>query len=140
MEAALEKILSGAGKVNSLVQEIAVASREQSQGVGQINTAVSQIDKVTQSNAASAEESAAAARELEQQIETLRNLVHTFRLSNSVSGTGTGQQHEEREWESEEESCPVAASQLGGSDDWPALDDDPESEDQQDERFAEFNF
>jgi methyl-accepting chemotaxis protein len=135
VEAALEKILTGAGKVNSLVQEIAVASREQSQGVGQINTAVTQIDKVTQSNAASAEESAAAARELERQIDALRTLVHTFRLDSSWQ-----QERNEPVYEAEEESCPVAQSQLEGDEDWPALDDDTESDDEREQRFAEFNF
>ena len=128
VEQALEKILSGAAKVNSLVQEIAVASREQSQGVGQISTAVSQIDRVTQSNAASAEESAAATRELERQIETLRNLVHTFRLDSRW----------QRQLQQDEDyACPVSAAQTG--DEWPALDDELPDEPQH-KQFAEFDF
>ena len=49
-------------KVEQLVDKIAAASQEQSQGIGQVNIAVTDMDKVTQATAASAEESAAAAR------------------------------------------------------------------------------
>jgi methyl-accepting chemotaxis protein len=71
----LEEITTVATKVNSLVGEIAAASREQSQGISQVNTAVSQMDKVTQSNAAAAEESAAASEELSAQAQQLREVV-----------------------------------------------------------------
>jgi methyl-accepting chemotaxis protein len=71
----LEEITTTATKVNSLVGEIAAASREQSQGIDQVNTAVSQMDKVTQSNAAAAEESASAAEELSSQSIQLTDIV-----------------------------------------------------------------
>ena len=71
----LEEITTAATKVNSLVGEIAAASKEQSQGIDQVNTAVSQMDKVTQSNAASAEESASAAEELSSQSVQLGEMV-----------------------------------------------------------------
>jgi len=51
------------------VDEIATASEEQSHGITQVNTAVAEMDKVTQSTAANAEESAAAAEELNDQAE-----------------------------------------------------------------------
>jgi hypothetical protein len=54
---------------------VAGASREQTQGITQINTAVGQMDKVTQSNAASAEESAAAAEELNAQAAAMKESV-----------------------------------------------------------------
>jgi methyl-accepting chemotaxis protein len=54
---ALKEIVTKVRQVDELVAEVAGASREQTQGITQINTAVSQMDKVTQSNAASAEES-----------------------------------------------------------------------------------
>jgi hypothetical protein len=53
--------------VDDLVGQIAVASREQSQGISQVNLAVTAMDKVTQSNAATAEESASASQELNSQ-------------------------------------------------------------------------
>jgi len=71
----LEEITTAATKVNSLVGEIAAASKEQSQGIDQVNTAVAQMDKVTQSNAASAEESASAAEELSSQSVQLGEMV-----------------------------------------------------------------
>jgi methyl-accepting chemotaxis protein len=52
-----------------------LASKEQSQGLGQVNTAVGEMDKVTQATAANAEESAAASEELNAQAETLKESV-----------------------------------------------------------------
>lgn len=71
----LEEINSAATKVNALVEEISAASLEQSQGIGQVNSAASQMDQVTQSNAAGAEESAAASEELSSQAEQLKSVV-----------------------------------------------------------------
>jgi len=83
---ALGEIVEKARKVDALVAEIAVASQEQNQGIGQVNTAVSQMDKVTQSNAGSAEETAAAAEELNAQAQCMHdNVVELLRL---VGGHG----------------------------------------------------
>ncbi len=71
----LNEIVTKARQVDELVAEVASASREQTQGITQINTAVGQMDKVTQSNAANAEESAAAAEELNAQAETMKHSV-----------------------------------------------------------------
>jgi methyl-accepting chemotaxis protein len=71
----LTEIAEVARKVNDLVAEIAAASNEQAQGIEQVNTAVMQMDKVTQSNAANAEESASASEELSAQAEQLRGMV-----------------------------------------------------------------
>jgi methyl-accepting chemotaxis protein len=71
----LHEIVTDTRRVNELVSEVAGALHEQNQGITQINTAVGQMDKVTQSNAASAEESAAAAQELNVQADTLRQSV-----------------------------------------------------------------
>jgi len=59
-------------KIGQLIDEIATASEEQSRGISQVNTAVSEMDKVTQSTAANAEESAAAAEELNAQAEQMK--------------------------------------------------------------------
>jgi methyl-accepting chemotaxis protein len=67
----LTGIVDKARKVDELVGQIASASEEQSRGIGQVNTAVAQMDKVTQSNAASSEESAAASEELQAQANAL---------------------------------------------------------------------
>jgi len=71
----LNEIVTKARQVDELAAEVAGASREQTQGITQINTAVGQMDKVTQSNAASAEESAAAAEELNAQAATMKESV-----------------------------------------------------------------
>jgi methyl-accepting chemotaxis protein len=64
-----------AKKVNSLVGEIANASKEQAQGILHVNKAVQEIDRVVQQNAANAEESASAAAELQSQAERLRDII-----------------------------------------------------------------
>lgn len=71
----LSQITDSSGKMNILISEIAAASREQAQGIGQVNTAVCQMDKVTQSSAANAEEGAAAAEELSAQAEQMAGVV-----------------------------------------------------------------
>jgi methyl-accepting chemotaxis protein len=77
-----EAIAGSNSKVDSLIAEIAAASQEQSQGIDQVNTAVAQMDKVTQQNAANSEESASAAEELSSQAEELQNMVAQFTLTN----------------------------------------------------------
>lgn len=79
------EILAKASRVDEIVAEIATASREQSDGISQINTAVSQMDKVTQNNAAGAEESAAAAEEMSSQAAILKGCVGE--LLGLISGT-----------------------------------------------------
>jgi ABC-type transporter Mla subunit MlaD len=72
---ALNDIVTKARQVDELASEVSGASREQSQDITQIHTAVGQMDKVTQANAASAEKSAAAAEELNTQAESLNQSV-----------------------------------------------------------------
>ncbi|NLI80796.1 MAG: hypothetical protein GX443_03810 [Deltaproteobacteria bacterium] len=74
-DSAFAKVFESSTKVGELVSEIAAASREQAQGIDQINRAVSEMDKVTQSNAASAEESASAAEAMRSQAEGLLKYV-----------------------------------------------------------------
>ncbi len=71
----LAGIQESSGKVGTLVAEIAAASKEQAQGIDQINTAVSEMDKVVQQNAANAEESASASEELSSQAQELNAMV-----------------------------------------------------------------
>jgi methyl-accepting chemotaxis protein len=79
-----ESITLGVKKVNDLIAEIAAASGEQSQGIDQVNTAVAQMDKVTQQNAANSEESASAAEELSSQSEELAGMVAQFAVSQAI--------------------------------------------------------
>lgn len=71
----LGEILSAARKVNDLNNEIATANQEQSNGIAQIGIAMNQLDQVTQVNAATSEEAAAAAEELSAQSIALQNTV-----------------------------------------------------------------
>jgi methyl-accepting chemotaxis protein len=71
-------------KVNALIGEIAAASNEQAQGIGQVNSSVTTMDKVTQGNAAAAEESAAASEQLASQADQLRQMAAN--LSHLVCG------------------------------------------------------
>ncbi len=69
------EIVDSVKKVADLNNEIATASEEQSNGIGQIGKAMNQMDQTTQQNAAAAEQTAAAAEELSAQSENLRNNV-----------------------------------------------------------------
>ena len=83
---ALNEIASQIKKAGDLAAEVAAASNEQSQGVEQINQAVTQMDSVTQANAASAEEAASSSEELSAQAEVLTNFVGE--LGGLVYGAG----------------------------------------------------
>ena len=63
------------------LSEIAIASNEQATGVEEITGGLEQIDRVTQSNTASAEESAAASEELSSQAQLLKRAINQFKLS-----------------------------------------------------------
>ncbi|WP_374487128.1 methyl-accepting chemotaxis protein [Zoogloea sp.] len=77
----LQAMVPAIRKTSELVQEIAAASEEQSGGVGQISTAMHQLNQVTQQNAAASEELAATAEEMSAQAEQLQQLVSYFRTA-----------------------------------------------------------
>jgi methyl-accepting chemotaxis protein len=77
---ALDEIVGGITQVTDLVSDIASASNEQALGIKQTNEALDQIDQVTQSNTANAEESAAAAEQLSSQAKQLKQMLSRFRL------------------------------------------------------------
>ena len=84
----LSEIALAAKKVKQLVSEVSAASDEQAQGIIQVNVAVTQMDKVTQASAASAEESAAASEELSSQAQELNSMVND--LVNIVGNSNNG--------------------------------------------------
>jgi methyl-accepting chemotaxis protein len=86
--AAIESITESSVRVKSLVDEVSLASGQQSQGIGQVSQAVAQMEKVTQSTAATAEESAAASEELNAQAETSMQVVRE--LTRLVHGAAAG--------------------------------------------------
>jgi aerotaxis receptor len=75
----MEEIVTQVKRVADLIGEISSASREQSQGIGQVGQAIGHLDQVTQQNAALVEQSAAASQSLEQQAVLLANAIGVFR-------------------------------------------------------------
>jgi methyl-accepting chemotaxis protein len=82
----LAEIVTSVTKVTDLVAEIATASREQANGISQINIGLQQIDQVIQQNTASAEESAATSEELSSQAAELKHQLARFTFKNSARG------------------------------------------------------
>ncbi|HIV73441.1 MAG TPA: MCP four helix bundle domain-containing protein [Candidatus Aquabacterium excrementipullorum] len=76
----MEEIVSSVQRVTDLMGELAAASSEQKNGIGQINIAVTQLDQVTQQNAALVEETAAAASSLSEQAKRLNTVVSVFKV------------------------------------------------------------
>ncbi len=82
--AILSQIVSNISKVSNIVAEIAAASNEQAQGASQINIGLSQVEQVTQSNTASAEQCAAASEELSSQAAYLESMLKKFVLKDDM--------------------------------------------------------
>ncbi|HEX7885944.1 MAG TPA: methyl-accepting chemotaxis protein [Phenylobacterium sp.] len=80
---ALHRIVAHVDEVSKLVSEIAASAKEEATGIAEVNTAVNQMDQVTQQNAAMVEETTAASRMLADQAEELFDLVSRFKLSGS---------------------------------------------------------
>ncbi|WP_255479063.1 methyl-accepting chemotaxis protein, partial [Pantoea sp. ME81] len=74
------KIVSMVGELAESIDNISLASSEQMQGISQISIAVSQMDGVTQNNAALVEESSSASQSLSEQAHALREMVEAFRV------------------------------------------------------------
>jgi len=76
----MDEIVQSVKRVTDIMFEISAASKEQSTGIEEVNTAVMQMDKMTQQNAALVEEAAAAAKSMEDQTEALTGMVSSFKL------------------------------------------------------------
>ncbi len=79
--AAMDEIVAQVRRVTAIIGEIAAASKEQSEGITQVNQAVTRIDQITQQNAALVEEANAAAKSMEDQSEALVRSVALFKLT-----------------------------------------------------------
>ncbi|WP_435870094.1 methyl-accepting chemotaxis protein [Eleftheria terrae] len=77
----MSEIVASVQRVSDIIGEVTAAAAEQSLGIGQVNTAVNQLDQMTQQNAALVEESAAAAESLKDQAHKLSGVVSAFRLA-----------------------------------------------------------
>ncbi|SFH28382.1 methyl-accepting chemotaxis protein [Modicisalibacter xianhensis] len=80
------EIVESIERVTDVIGEISAGAKEQSVGIGQVNTAVTELDNMTQHNASMVEQSSAAANEMREQAERLNALVASFRLSNTLQG------------------------------------------------------
>jgi methyl-accepting chemotaxis protein len=76
----MEEIVVSVKRVSDIMAEISAASKEQSSGIDQVNVAVSQMDKITQQNAALVEQAAAAAKSMEEQTIELSQIVSVFQI------------------------------------------------------------
>lgn len=83
----MQEIVAGIQTVASIVSEIAAASSEQSTGIAQINQAVTQLDGVTQQNAALVEETSAASSALQEQARALAKLASSFTLEQAFGAS-----------------------------------------------------
>jgi len=76
----MDAIVASVQRVSAMISEITHAAGEQSSGIGQVNIAVTELDRMTQQNAALVEESAAAAQSLKDQAQRLSEVVQVFRV------------------------------------------------------------
>ncbi|WP_353630429.1 methyl-accepting chemotaxis protein [Achromobacter xylosoxidans] len=81
----MQEVVASVKRVTDIMGEIAAASQEQATGIEQVNRAVSQMDEVTQQNAALVEEAAAAAGSMQDQAHALVRAVGVFRLSEDAA-------------------------------------------------------
>ncbi|MEJ8840439.1 methyl-accepting chemotaxis protein [Ramlibacter sp. AN1133] len=81
----MNEIVAAVSRVSDLIADIAAASQEQSSGIAQVNTAVTQMDQVVQQNASLVEESTAATEAMKEQAGTLLKLVARFRIGDEAA-------------------------------------------------------
>ena len=83
---ALQSIVDQVQEIDGNVDAIAIAAREQSQGIGEINGAINTLDKVTQQSAATGEEASATAASLAESANELFTMVSRFQTTGAKSG------------------------------------------------------
>jgi len=126
-----------ADRVAALVSEVAQASKEQNQGIGQITQATTEMDKVTQANAATADESAGAAGQLSQQAGNLLQVVGEINVL--AHGKEAANIPPEQADESDEPEAPPKRKRAAGRKAKKALPEEPEEpeEDEDDDSDSE---
>ena len=88
----MDEIVGSVQRVGDIIGEITAAASEQSEGISQVNTAINQLDQMTQQNAALVEQSAAAAQSMRDQAQRLSGAVQVFKLgdgNSSMRAVGT---------------------------------------------------
>ena len=86
----MHEVVASVRRVTGIMSEMMSASQEQSAGIEQINMAVTQMDNVTQQNAALVEEAAAAAQAMQEQVNSLNEVVSVFRVGNIAGSRDAG--------------------------------------------------
>lgn len=113
----LDEIVPSITKTSDLVQEISAASEEQASGVGQINSAMTQLNQITQQNASSSEELAATSEEMSSQAEQLQQAMSFFTVD--AHGEGSNKTNAQRILRTAKKtaasSAPKAVGQSGGA-------------------------
>ncbi|MDD2610418.1 MAG: methyl-accepting chemotaxis protein [Giesbergeria sp.] len=89
---AMNDIVQSVQRVGDIIGEISAAASEQSNGIGQVNDSVAEIDRMTQQNAALVEQSAAAAQSLREQAQRLSQVVQQFRLADGLAVASAARQ------------------------------------------------
>jgi methyl-accepting chemotaxis protein len=92
----IRAITESAAKVKTLVDEVNSGSQEQARGIGEISKSIAEMDRVTQSNAASAEQTASASEEMSAQAEALQNIARELRTLVGGGEDGAPTSHAER--------------------------------------------
>ena len=127
----LSEIVIGVKKVGDIISEIAAASSEQSAGIDQINKAVSQMDEMTQQNAALAEEASAASESAVSKAVDMVKLVEFFKTNNSSSSRSNASVSESDHSPKRSKPAPARSSHSGAKKPAPrtVVDDEDEWED-----------
>ncbi|WP_158782168.1 methyl-accepting chemotaxis protein [Pantoea sp. BAV 3049] len=84
----MDEVLASVNSVTAIMAEISIASNEQSTGIDEINMAITQMDQVTQQNAALVNESAAAAQSLQEQAVQLSQAISVFKVDDQQQNEG----------------------------------------------------
>jgi methyl-accepting chemotaxis protein len=84
----MQEVVGSIKRVTDMMSEITAASQEQTTGIEQINSAITQMDDVTQRNAALVEEAAAASQSLQEQAAKLSTLVGVFKIDETMIANG----------------------------------------------------
>ena len=91
----LEGIVTSVKKVGDIIGELAAGSREQLSGIEQVNRAVTQLDQMTQQNAALVEEASAASKSMAERAHSMSNMLERYRLD-TVRGYGSSEMETRR--------------------------------------------
>jgi methyl-accepting chemotaxis protein len=147
-----KEIMVNSNKSNEMTKEVETASRQQDEGIGQVNKAIVQLDTVVQQNAAASEETASAAEELQSQVGSLNEVVGNLStmilgekkataisasMKSASSGTFRESGEREREGRQKHAASPAALPDKGYASQQARripLDDDPDFSDRNEGR------